>query len=152
MTKPAAHAPRAPADEAPELAGAIDIARAWVADLMRRLHWHERDTAFRALLASLHALRDALPKGEAVHLGLALPVLLRGFYFDGWRPSGRALGAKTRTAFLERIHDGVRQDPAIDPDEAARAVLALLSERLPPTDLENAKAATPHDLHGFWPG
>jgi uncharacterized protein (DUF2267 family) len=150
MTKTAARAPRAPADESPELAGAIDVARAWIANLMRRLDWHESDTAFRALLACLHALRDALPKGEAVHLGLALPVLLRGFYFDGWRPSGRAIG-KNRTAFLERVHDGVRRDPAIDPDQTARAALALLAEQLPTSALENAKAATPHELHGFWP-
>jgi uncharacterized protein (DUF2267 family) len=151
MTQATAQEPQAPLGEPPELAGALDAARAWIADLMRRLDWHEGDTAFRALLSCLHALRDALPKDEAVHLGLALPHLLRGFYFDGWRPSGRVIAARTRSAFLARVHDGVQRDPAIDPDQAARAVLSLLAERLPASEIENAKAATPHELHGFWP-
>lgn len=147
-----AHTSPAPADEPPELAGALGVARAWICDLMQWLGWHESDTAFYAMLACLHALRDALPKDEAVHIGLVLPVLLRGFYFDGWRPSGRSSSAKRRSGFLERIHDGVRGDPAVDPEQVARAVLAMLSKRLPAAEVENAKAATPRELHGFWPG
>jgi uncharacterized protein (DUF2267 family) len=139
------------ADEPPELVGALNVTRAWIADLKRRLGWHESSTTFYVMLGCLHGLRDALPKQEAVHLGLALPVLLRGLYFDGWRPSGRSSGAKRRAAFLERIHDRVQRDPAVDPDHAARAVLAMLSKRLAAAELENAKAATPHDLKGFWP-
>jgi uncharacterized protein (DUF2267 family) len=150
MTDPrSTHPP--PAAEPPELAEAIDVARAWIDDLMHRLGWHEKDTAFYAMLACLHGLRDALPKDEAIHIGLMLPVLVRGFYFDGWRLSGRSSAAKTRAGFLERIHDGVRRDPAVDPEHVARAVMAMLSTWLPAAEVENAKAATPHDLHGFWP-
>jgi uncharacterized protein (DUF2267 family) len=134
----------------PELAGALAVTGGWIGDLAHQLGWHEQDTAFRAMVACLHALRDALPKEEAVHIGLALPVLLRGFYFEGWRPSARSLGARKRSAFLERIHDGVGRDAAIDPEQVARAVMAMLSKRLPAAELENAKAATPHELHGFW--
>jgi uncharacterized protein (DUF2267 family) len=136
--------------QSPELADALAVTGGWIDDLAHQLGWREQDTAFHAMVACLHALRDALPKEQAVHIGLALPVLLRGFYFEGWRPSARSLAARKRSAFLERIHDGVGRDPAVDPEQVARAVMILLSKRLPSAELENAKAATPHELHGLW--
>jgi uncharacterized protein (DUF2267 family) len=97
----------------------------------------------------LHALRDCLPREEAIHIGLALPVLLRGFYFEGWR-SARPHVLRTRKAFLQRVHDGVDQDPGVDAEQAAHAVCALLADRLPAAEIENARAATPAALHAFW--
>lgn len=137
--------------EPSEFSGAITTARDWLADLLQRLQWTERDTAFRALTACLHALRDSLPEDEAGSLGVKLPPLIRGFYFDGWRPGLRSGASRTRAAFLERIHDGVHRDPAIDPEQVAHAVFALLAARLPPTAIESARAATPAQLHGLWP-
>jgi uncharacterized protein (DUF2267 family) len=53
--------------------------------------------------------------------------------------------------FLERIHEAVRRDPDIDAKQVAHAVFALLEARLPPGELEDAKAATPKPLRSFWP-
>jgi len=132
------------------LTSAASAAEDWIDDLMRRLGWHDRQRVYLALLATLHALRDCLGRDEAVYLGAQLPALLRGLYYEGWRPSARATG-RTRSAFLERIHDGVHRDPAIDPEQVARAVMAQLSARLPAAELEDAKAATPRALHNLWP-
>lgn len=138
-------------DEPPELAAALEEARAWIADLMARLQWRERATAFRVLVATLHGLRDSLSRDAAAQLGAALPPLLRGYYFEGWLPSPRSTAARTRATFLARVHEGVRRDPAVDPELAAHAVLELTADRLSATDVENARAATPRQLRPFWP-
>lgn len=130
---------------------AVEVAEDWVAELMRRLKWRERDMGYRALTACLHALRDALPKDAATFLGLALPLLIRGLYFEGWRPSGRPPASRTRKGFLDRIHEGVGRDPGVDPEQVAHAVLALLSDWLPKAEIENARTASPAALHAFWP-
>ena len=111
---------------------------------------HDRERAYLALLAALHALRDSLPRDEAVYVGAHMPALLRGLYYEGWHPGARG-SAKSRSAFLERIHDGVHRDPAIEAEQVARAVFALLAARMPAAELEDAKAATPKTLHGLWP-
>ncbi|WOJ89720.1 DUF2267 domain-containing protein [Methylocapsa polymorpha] len=122
----------------------------WVDDLTLRLGWRDRNKAYSALIAALHALRDWLPREEAIYIGGCLPRLLRGLYYEGWH-AARHAPTKNRQAFLERIHDGVHREPGIDPEQVARAVFALLAARLPPAELENAKAVTPKDLHGLWP-
>ena len=133
-----------------ELSAAVRATEDWIDDLMLRLAWHDQERAYLALLATLRGLRDCLARDEAIYVGAQLPPLLRGLYYEGWHPGGRA-AAKSRDAFLERIHDGVHRDPAIDPEQVARAVMALLSARLPAAELEDAKAATAKALHNLWP-
>jgi uncharacterized protein (DUF2267 family) len=133
-----------------ELDASVRATEDWVDDRLHRLGWHDRERAFLALVAALHALRDCLPRNEAVYVGAHLPALLRGLYYEGWHPGGRG-SAKSRGAFLDRIHDGVHRDPGVDTEQVARAVLALLAARMPPAELEAAKAATPRPLHNLWP-
>jgi uncharacterized protein (DUF2267 family) len=133
-----------------ELQGAVRATEEWIDDLQKRLGWHDRDRVYAALLATLHALRDVLAQKEAVYVGAQLPALLCGLYYDGWHPSGR-IASRSRSAFIERIQDGVHRDPGIDGEQVARAVLALLAARLPTGELEDAKAATPRPLSNLWP-
>ena len=133
-----------------DLRVAVSETEAWIDDVMRRLGWHDRERVYLVLLATLHALRDCLPRDEAIYIGAQLPPLLRGLYYDGWHP-GAHLAVNSRSAFLQRIHDGVHRDPGTDVEEAARVVFAALAARLPAGELEDAKAATPQPLHNLWP-
>jgi len=136
--------------EIKELGRAVVEADAWVDDLAQRLSWHDRGKAYAALIGALHGLRDALPRDEVVYLGAQLPPMLRGFYYEGWRP-GAHRAAQSLEALCARIHEAVDQDPGIDPEAVARAVLALLAVRLPASEIEDVIAATPKALHALWP-
>ena len=122
----------------------------WIDNLKLQLGWQDRERVYAVLLATLHALRDCLARDEAIYLGAELPALLRGFYYAGWHPGARKAPG-SRSAFLERIHDGVHRDPGVDSEEVARAVFALIAARLPAAEVEDAKAATPKELHNLWP-
>lgn len=132
------------------LANAVPDTEDWIADFRQRLGWHDEHRVYLALIAALHALRDALPRDEAIHLGAYLPSLLRGLYYEGWHPSGR-MPLKSRELLLERIHDGVHRAPGIDPDHVVRTMFALLVARMPAAEIEDVRAATPRSLHPFWP-
>ena len=122
----------------------------WIDDFVQHLGWRDRDRVYLALITAMHALRDCLHKDEAIYLGAQLPTLLRGLYYEGWHPTSRPL-AKSRSAFLGRIHDGLHRDPGVDAEQVARAMFALLATRLPAAEVEDAKASTPHELHNLWP-
>jgi len=130
---------------------AIQATEDWISALMQRLGWQDREKIYLALVVTLHALRDSLARDEAAYLGIQLPVLLRGLYFEGWHPSSRIARAKSLSGFLERIQEGIHRDPGIDAEQVAHVVFSLLAERLPAGELEDAKAATPSALRMFWP-
>jgi hypothetical protein len=55
------------------------------------------------LRATLHALRDRLTVEEVAQLGAQLPMLIRGFYYEGWDPTGKPLRERHEEQFLVRI-------------------------------------------------
>jgi uncharacterized protein (DUF2267 family) len=133
----------------PELDEYVRATDEWISDLNHHLGWHHRGRAYFALYSTLHALRDALPLQEAIYLGAQLPPLLRGVYYEGWHPAELPL-LPSRASFLSRIHDGLHRDVAIEPEQVARTVLALLADRIDAAELENVKAATPGELRSLW--
>ena len=69
------------------LSGAVSETEAWIDDVTHRLSWHDRERVYLVLLATLHALRDSLPRDETIYIGAQLPPLLRGLYYEGWHPA-----------------------------------------------------------------
>lgn len=134
-----------------DIDAAVRATQEWIDDLTQRLGWNDREKAYLALVAALHALRDVVPVEEVVYLGACFPPLLRGLYYEGWHPTRRSSQLKTRPAFLDRIHEAVHRDPGIDAEQVAHAVFALLAARLPAAEIEDAKAATPKALRPLWP-
>ena len=132
-----------------DFAADVQAVEDWIAVLLHRLDWHDRRRAWSALVAALHAIRDCLGRDEAIYLGANLPSLLRGYYYEGWHPHAHRL--TSRAGFLERIRDGVNHDLAVDAEPVAPAVMLELARRTPATVLEDAKAATPPEIHGLWP-
>ena len=47
----------------------LQLTNAWLHELMEKLDWSQRERAYHALRAVLHALRDRLPVGEVAALG-----------------------------------------------------------------------------------
>ena len=134
-----------------ELTQALGVAEEWVGAFVQLLGWRDRDRAFAAMIAALHGLRDSVPSDEAVYIGSHLPPALRGHYYEGWHPSGPGLPLASREAFLERIQDVMHRDAGIDAEQVGHALFALLATRLPASEVENARAVTPAELHAFWP-
>jgi uncharacterized protein (DUF2267 family) len=78
----------------------IEKTNVWLGELQAVLTWDDRERAYHALRAVLHALRDRLPPHEAVDLGAQLPMLVRGFYYDGWHPADKPLKYRDKRPFL----------------------------------------------------
>lgn len=123
----------------------------WIKAVQEELGWDNPRKAYRALRATLHALRDRLTVAEAVNLGAELPMLVRGFYYEGWTVSGKPLKERHKEQFLEHIQESMRSDFDVDPDEVARAVFAVLARRISRGEIGDVKRVLPEALGDLWP-
>jgi uncharacterized protein (DUF2267 family) len=125
---------------------------AWLNDLRAELLTEDRHLAYLALRATLHALRDRLPVAEVAHLGAQLPLLIRGVYYEGWRPTARPLKLRRREDFLARIAEELQgPDEPADPELIAEAVFAVLARRITAGEIEDVKAILPAAIRDLWP-
>lgn len=121
----------------------------WLRDVMDRLGTDDRHRAYLALRVVLHELRDRLPTQEAIDLGAQLPMLVRGFYYEGWRP-GRARKSRRAADLFERISEAFKDDPEVDPEMVARAVFETLARRVSEGEISDVISALPTELKRLW--
>jgi uncharacterized protein (DUF2267 family) len=123
----------------------------WLNDLMQELDCRDKHTAYLSLRATLHALRDRLMVEEVAQLGAQLPMLIRGFYYEGWDPTGKPLRERHREQFLARVRQEFRGDERIDPECIARAVFTVLAMRVTEGEIEDVKHILPTEIRDLWP-
>jgi uncharacterized protein (DUF2267 family) len=123
----------------------------WLNDIMQELGWEgERQRAYLALRSVLHALRDRLTVEEALDLGAQLPMLVRGFYYEGWKIAGKPLKERHRADFLAHLTHAFRNDDRMDPETIARAVFTIIARHASAGEIEDIKRILPAELRALW--
>ena len=122
----------------------------WLNEVMKELGSGDRHLAYLALRATLHTLRDRLPMEAAVHLGAQLPMLVRGFYYEGWTPAGKP-EKQHRKEFLAAIGACFSGFPSPDPEHVARAVFTVLTRHVTSGEVETVVQLLPKDLRDLVP-
>lgn len=126
-------------------------ANGWIGDIERELGDPNPRHAYHALRGTLFALRDRLPVADGAHLSAQLPTLVRGIWYDGFRPDGRATPSNRRE-FLERVRRDAPDGDGTDPEQAFRAVLRVMDRRLDPHALAKVRELMPRDIRALWEG
>ncbi len=123
----------------------------WLVRLEAVLGWDDRQNVYMALRSVLHALRDRLPPAEAVDLGAQLPMLIRGFYYQGWHPANKPRKYRHKGPFLKQV---TQEAPWLRGPELERAISAvfevLVSELGPDGEVGQVRDALPAELRELW--
>jgi uncharacterized protein (DUF2267 family) len=125
----------------------------WVKHALEELGWADERRAFMALRAVLHALRDRLTIEEAVQLGAQLPTLIRGAYYDGWKPKKNPVRDSTRYGFLGEIQSAFAKthDPSVDSLHIARAIFRLLNRKVSDGEINDLISTLPDAVRDLLP-
>jgi uncharacterized protein (DUF2267 family) len=130
----------------------VHKANAWLQELDGELGWGDLDATLLALRAVLHALRDRLTPNEAVQLAAQLPLLIKGVYFDGWRPSATPQRMRSREEFLDMVRRPLmRGIPEADAEAVTRAVFRLLDEHVSGGEISDVRSVMPAEWSDLWP-
>ncbi|MHC2992457.1 hypothetical protein OB13_13010 [Pontibacter sp. HJ8] len=78
-------------------------AKTWLHELCHYLGIQDEKKAARIFRAVLHAIRDRIPAGEAIHLAAQLPIVWKGIYFDGFTMHEEPVRIRHEEEWLEFI-------------------------------------------------
>lgn len=106
----------------------------------------DRDRAYHLSRAVLHALRDRLPVEEANDLAAQLPLVLKGVFFDGYKPAGKPDKFKTKEDFIERVKSGFVGIGDEEAEEATDAVLTVLQAAISEGEIGDVIGNMPKNL------
>jgi len=129
----------------------LQLTHIWINDLDERLGWDNKHRSYRLLRTALQAIRDWLMVDDAAGFGAQLPELLRGVYYEHWRPATTPVKKRSKADFIARIDNAFKNDPIMFTPEAVSAVFALLSEKLTPGEVAQVHHALPADIRALWP-
>jgi uncharacterized protein (DUF2267 family) len=88
---------------------------------------------------------------ESANLAAQLPGLLRGAYYEGWRPATTPVKKRNRQAFLDCVEHEFKRDPLINTAECVTAVFQLLTHKVTPGEIQDVRQALPADVRELWP-
>lgn len=122
----------------------------WLNEITDRIG-PDRKLAWHVLSAVLRVLRDKLRPDDAAHLAAQLPLFVRGTFYEQYRPSQQPLPLRSVDEFVQRIQDSLGDVRPVDPEDATRAVFAVLQHHLDPGEIAKVRHALPEEIRALWP-
>jgi uncharacterized protein (DUF2267 family) len=123
----------------------------WIKSISANMGSTDMQRSYTILRAVLHATRDRLNPDEAAQFGAQLPMLIRGFYYEGWHPHDKPRKYRHKAQFLEEIHKKVPTLDQTQLERAATAVFTTLESEMPGGELQQVRHALPGELRELWP-
>ncbi len=111
----------------------------------------DRRLAWRVLGVVLRVLRDRLPVEDAAHLAAQLPLLIRGAFYEQYRPAVQPDPMRSREEFVARVADGlVGGGKSINSEKAIKAVFSVVQRHVVEAETAKVLHALPEDIRRLW--
>lgn len=122
----------------------------WLDEIMEELAV-DRQGAWHVLGAVLRALRDRIPLELGAHLSAQLPLLVRGTYYDQFRPSDIPMPLRHWPDFVAQLSVRLGDvDPPVPTAAAAEVVFRVLSRHIDPGEIAKVQQALPEEMRERW--
>jgi uncharacterized protein (DUF2267 family) len=125
---------------------ANEKANVWIKDMMAELGTDDPHAALHAMRAGLHALRDRLTIGEVADLSAQLPLVIRGLFFENWRPAGKPLRIRRPEEFLALVTENYAPRIDLPADLIIRALFRVLERHVTVGELTEVVMSLPQAL------
>lgn len=127
----------------------IQTTNVWLKDINEEIG-PDKQLAWHVLGVVLRTVRDRIPAQEAAHLAAELPLMVRGAYYDQYRPAEQPAKSRSKEEFLEQVAAGLDQNRPVNPEAATRAVLHTVSQHVPKGQVDKTRNNLPEDIRSLW--
>lgn len=128
----------------------VQLTHEWINELRERLGWASSRDALRLLRLTLAQVRDHLGHEEVAQLSAQMPLLIRGMFFEGWRPAQTPLRDRSADHFISAIAAGLG-DAQWRGAEDITAVFRTLDNHISRGEIADVKANLPRAVRDLWP-
>jgi uncharacterized protein (DUF2267 family)/CBS domain-containing protein len=129
----------------------IHASNLWLKEISKEIG-ADRRVAWRALGVVLRVLRDRLTVDDAAHLAAQLPLLIRGAFYEQYRPVIQPESIRSREEFIARVAGGLGSGGRpVSPERAVRAVLSTIQRHIAEAETAKVRHALPEDIRKLWP-
>lgn len=129
----------------------VQTTHAWINELKERLDWVGHRDALHLMRVTLTGVRDHLSHEEAADFAAQLPLLIRGMFYEGWKPASTPFKDRSQQAFIDRIEDQVAGGVDYRGVEDISTVFKLLNARISAGEVRDIRGSLPSGIRDLWP-
>lgn len=129
----------------------VQLTHEWVNELTERLDWANHRDALRLLRLTLAGIRDHVGHEQAAQFAAQLPLLIRGMFYEGWKPSATPLKDRRRESFIEAIESHVGEVTDYRGPEDISTVLEFINGHVSEGEVADVRAGLPGPIRDLWP-
>jgi uncharacterized protein (DUF2267 family) len=111
----------------------------------------DRHLAWHVLGAVLRSIRDEMLVEQSAHFAAQLPLLVRGAYFDQYRPSVQPLSARSHEDFIAHIQHDLDGTRPVNVEQAATVVMRTLNRHVTEGQIKKVRDSLPKGVRALWP-
>jgi uncharacterized protein (DUF2267 family) len=111
----------------------------------------DRHLAWHVLGAVLRSIRDEMQVEQSAHFAAQLPLLIRGAYFDQYRPAVQPASARSHDDFIARIHHDLDGSRPVNAEHVATAVMRTLNRHVTEGQVKKVRDSLPKGVRAMWP-
>ena len=129
----------------------VQLSHAWINELAARLGWGSKRSTLRLLRVVLARIRDHLSPDELAQFSAQLPVMLRGFLFEGWMPRRTPIRERRAGQFITFVTEMVQGSEEYRGQPDIICVFDLLNARISRGEIAQIRACLPQGVRALWP-
>lgn len=129
----------------------VQLAHEWINELAEKLGWQDQKQVLQLLRAVLTGIRDHLPHDESAGFAAQLPILLRGMYYEGWRPSKTPHPDRSKEGFVAGIESHLAVHREYTGEKDITLVMRFLSGKVTAGEISDVRNALPTKIRSLWP-
>ncbi|WP_166256454.1 DUF2267 domain-containing protein [Marinobacter salicampi] len=127
----------------------IKLINTWLRDISDELDSIGEEEAWKRLRAVLQTMSNRITVDEAANFAAQLPIIVRGLYFESWRPAETPHKWRDRAEYIDAVSRKLEGD--IDAERTFKAVLRVIDRHLDSNELNRIKEMHPKELWDLWP-
>jgi uncharacterized protein (DUF2267 family) len=87
-----------------------------------------------------------MPLTEVAKFSAQLPILLRGVFFEGWRPLAKPTRVRSKDEFLAGLRGAFPNERDFDAEVAFREVITVIKFHISAGEIEDVRRTMPKEI------